>query len=72
MTTLSAQSVENHEAVREVYAQYQHDRIAAMRKLSKIQRDLNRAEHEVHRVERYLDRIEAFCQQNDISLKEEK
>lgn len=53
-----------------LYHQYQYDRIVAIRKVSKIQRDLTKAEHEVHRLDRHLSRIEEFCKKNNISLEE--
>lgn len=62
------QQEENHEMVVSLYAQYQADHVAAIRKASKIQRDLSRAEHEVGRIERHLQRIEEFCSKNNVSL----
>lgn len=61
-------TAENHEMILKTHEQYEYDRIVALRKVSKIQRELSRAEHELHRIERYLQRIQDFCQQNNVPL----
>lgn len=61
-------TVENHEMIIKTNEQYEYDRIVALRKVSKIQRELSRAEHELHRIERHLQRIQDFCQQHNVPL----
>lgn len=72
--TTSAKTKETpvtHEMVVNLYEQYQYDRIIAIRKASKIQRELTQVEHEVRRIERHLQRIEAFCKKNNVPLENE-
>ena len=54
----------------ELYSQYQAEHIALLREAGKIQRQLNRTEHAAGRIQRHLRRIEAFCQLNNVPLKE--
>lgn len=61
----------NHEMIVKLHDQYQYDRMIAIRKASKIQRELSRAEHETHRIEEHLQRIEAFCKKNNVTLENE-
>ncbi len=70
-STLTETQVQNHEMVVKLHAQYQYDRLIAIREASKIQRELSRKEHEVNRLERHIQRIEEFCKKNNISLESE-
>lgn len=57
-----------HEVIQTLRDQYEYDRMIAIRKASKIQRELSQAEHEIRRLERHLARIEAFCKKNNVAL----
>lgn len=58
----------NHEMIVKLHEQYLYDRMIAIRKASKIQRELSQTEHEVHRLERHIERIEDFCKKNNVPL----
>jgi hypothetical protein len=70
-SVLSDVQVQNHEMIVKLHAQYQYDRIAAIREASKIQRELSRTEHEISRLDQHIRRIEDFCKKNNISLESE-
>jgi len=61
----------NHEMIAKLHDQYTYDRVVAIRKASKIQRELSQAEHEVRRLEQHLARIEDFCKKNNVALDNE-
>ena len=60
-----------HEMIAKLHDQYTYDRVIAIRKASKIQRELSQAEHEIRRLDQHLARIEDFCKKNNVALDNE-